>query len=249
MTNSAPSSVSRYRPAVLTLLGASAAYAAWLVYTSVTSPSPSGLHRSNAVRRGTPRTNRPTGPARITRLLQHRSIPLGDVDLFGQTVSIDAREIITPELLAQVADSTTSQEQINRRLVELYDDVVVRLLARAGRPLTTTETDIVIVQIAEAMPHDMLIQALGRYREAMFDSAAALADGAESVVPTEVSWPSDEGTEGGIVDADGQTLQRTLYHIAEDRARYVVLPEHGSFNGLAQVAGTFHCTLTDFCIA
>jgi hypothetical protein len=55
------------------------------------------------------------------------------------------------------------------------------------------------------------------------DDAAPLVDGAENVAPTEVSWGSDEGTEGGIVDAAGQTLQRTLYHIAEDRARYVVL--------------------------
>jgi hypothetical protein len=59
------------------------------------------------------------------------------------------------------------------------------------------------------------------------EGAAAVAvlndgDRPEIVAPTEVSWGSDEGTEDGVVDAAGQTLQRTLYHIAEDRARYVV---------------------------
>jgi hypothetical protein len=124
MTASTPSSISRYRPAILTLLGVSAAYAIWQVYTNTTNPPPSGLHRSNAVRRG---------PARTNRSRQPNSAPNGEED------------------------------------------------------------------------------------------AAPLVDGAENVAPTEVSWGSDEDTEGGIVDAAGQTLQRTLYHIAEDRARYAFL--------------------------
>ena len=228
MTSSTPSSVSRYRPAILTLLGATAAYGAWLVYSTVTSSPPSGLHRSNAHRRGqnlrrrSSRTRRSTGPARIVQLLQRRSIPLGDFDFFGTVIALDAREIIPPELarhLAQVADPNISQEAVDRRLAELCDTVVNLLLARALRVLTTTETHAVTLAIAEAIPHEGLVQALRRHREAVFNEVATAADGADSVVPTEVSWPSDEDTEGGIVDADGQTLQRTLYHIAEDRAR------------------------------
>jgi len=227
MASATPSSVSRYRPAILTLLGASAAYAAVLVYSLVTSAPSSGLQRSNALRRGTPRSHRPTGPARITRLLQRRSIPLGEVDLFGTVLALDAREMVSPELarhLAEVADPPISQEDVDRRLAELYDDIVVRLLARAQRPLTTSETNLVTINIAEAIPHEGLVQALQRHRDAVFtgdtvSGAGVVAGRAESVVPTEVSWPSDEDTEGGVVDADGQTLQRTLYHIAEDRAR------------------------------
>jgi hypothetical protein len=246
MTSSTPSTVSRYRPAILTLLGATAAYTAWLVYSSVTSAPPSGLHRSNAVRRGNPRAQRPTGPARISRLLQRRSIPLGDVELFGIPIALDARELITPELarrLAVRADPTISDAAIDRRLAELYDDIVARLLARAQRPLTTTETNVVTINIAEAIPHEGLVQALQRHRDAVFtgeSGATAVADGAESVVPTEISWPSDEDTEGGVVDADGQTLQRTLYHIAEDRARLVDLHKYGPVHRL-NVLRLTHC--------
>ncbi|KAF2691824.1 hypothetical protein K458DRAFT_425705 [Lentithecium fluviatile CBS 122367] len=227
MMSSTPSSLSRYRPAILTLLGAAAAYAAWRAYTSVTSTPPEGLHRSNAVRRANPRTRRATGPQRIFHLLNHPSIPLGDIDVFGNEFILDGRNIITPEFarhLAEEANPTITPEEVDRRLAELYDDVAQRLLAQAGRPLTAAELDAVIVRIVTTIPHQGLVRALQRHRNEAGrgegEAGTVAADRAESVVPTEASFPSDEDTEGGVVDVDGQTLQRTLYHIAEDRARH-----------------------------
>ncbi|KAF1938658.1 EF-hand [Clathrospora elynae] len=70
-------------------------------------------------------------------------------------------------------------------------------------------------------------------------------DGAESVAPTEQSLGSDEDDEGAAIDPEGQTLQRTLYHIAEDRARLQGVVHRGiTCNGCDEkpIRGTrWHC--------
>jgi Ca2+-binding EF-hand superfamily protein len=136
MPTSTPNSVSRYRPAVLIVAGAAAAYATYLIYNISQSPPGDSLRRSNAVRRPNARQR-------------------------GQNNGIPA------------------------------------------------------------------------------------VDGAESVAATELSWRSDDDTEGEAIDPDGQTLQRTLYHIAEDRARQEGVVHRGiTCNGCDEkpIRGTrWHC--------
>lgn len=297
MASTSNSTLSRYRPAILTLVGATAAYTAWLIYTAATStPSPSsGLHRSNAVRRGNSRPNPPhadhDGPQRIIRLLSRPSFPLGLVDIFGTVVAVDARDLLTPEEMRQVAltnPDTLHPSAVEGRIAQFYDDVLGRLLAQANRPMDEGELDVVLLFATERIPNEGLRAAIRRRQQpdssrrgadvgtdarpgrsrtvesvALDNPAAALPngnapgpaglsataaeaalgavdefsaelseilampppavlDGAESIGHTELEWHSDRDTEDGIVDivgTDEQTLQRTLYHIAEDRAR------------------------------
>jgi hypothetical protein len=225
MTASTRSSVTRYQPAILALLGATVAYAAWCVYSSVTRAPPSNLRRSNAVRRGNPRLRRSSASDRIVRLFRQPDILLGEVDIFGTQVVLDARNMISEDSvrnLAHNSDPPVGPEDVDRRLTELYDVTVARLLERGGRPLSVVETDAITRFLADWIPNEGLGQALQRHRQAITGGATVsdlAAPRAESIGPTEVSWASDEDTEGGAVDAAGQLLQRTLYHIAEERAK------------------------------
>jgi hypothetical protein len=219
------SSLSRLRPAILVLLGASAAYAAWAIYSSDTSSSPGSLRRTNAVRRPNRRARLPTGPEAIYRLFEQPDISLGEANVFGTRLVLDAYNIISEDAARQLAansDHELSPEDVERQLMEFYDDVVGRLLGHAQRPLTLVETNLVSLFILGRIPHDGLRLALQRHQQTFYDRASEVGvvnDGAESFVPTEASWPSDEDTEGGVLDTAGQSLQRTLYHIAEERAR------------------------------
>ncbi|KAF2666636.1 EF-hand [Microthyrium microscopicum] len=67
-SSSAPSSLTRYRPIVLTIFGFAVGYSIYYVYTSSTQSKPSGLHRSNAVhRRRRAATNTPENGAVTSR--------------------------------------------------------------------------------------------------------------------------------------------------------------------------------------
>ncbi|PVH92090.1 hypothetical protein DM02DRAFT_544435 [Periconia macrospinosa] len=233
MAGTTPSSVTRYRPAVLVVTGAAAAYAAWLLYTSVAAPSspPDTLHRSNAVRRSNRRArdgSRESGTSRAVQRLQQESVPLGHFDFFGHDVELDARNVVSDDHLREIAQQmqpTASPEMVEDRIMQLYDTFYDRLLGYAfpERALSTVETDVLTRMVADQIPNpEGLARAMQRHRSrfALVETEALLtADGAESIPPTELSWHSDDDTEGGI-DPDGQTLQRTLYHIAEDRARH-----------------------------
>lgn len=291
MASSSNSTVSRYRPVILTLVGATAAYTAWLIYTTATrAPSPpSGLHRSNAVRRNA-RPSAPRadldGPQRIIRILSQPGTHLGLIWLFGTPIAVDVRDLLTPEMARQLAmesPDTMHPTAVEGRIVQFYDEVLETLMAEANRPMSADETEVVLAAVGQ-IPNAGLRAAVQRRRESrnmapdadagvgrlgmvesdalditvaalpngnvtttghaataitQTDSATldapngaavevlvlppvprpAAVDGAESIGPTEMEWHSDQDTEDGAIDTDGQTLQRTLYHIAEDRAR------------------------------
>ncbi|KAJ4286273.1 hypothetical protein N0V90_013307 [Kalmusia sp. IMI 367209] len=249
MPSSTPSSVSRYRPAVLVLTGAAAAYTAWLLYTSFSSSPAEGLHRSNAVRRPNQRgrgREHAREVARTIARLHANEIPLGDVDFFGDPIELDTRNIISASALREIAHELqfdNNPDLVQTRIRQLYNTFLDRLLASyfPDRALTPAEIDAVSIvvsvgmelsgespqtpKILYAFPNirnssDRLIvnQALNRHTVRLLSlntDAPLPVDDLESIPPTEAGdW--DEETEG---DAGAQTLQRTLYHIAEDRAR------------------------------
>jgi Ca2+-binding EF-hand superfamily protein len=222
---SSPSSLSRYRPAVLVITGAAAAYTAYLIYTTLqNAPPPERLHRSNAVRRPHPRS---TLASTIQHLQQHAH-SLGEFDFFGTPVWLDARNLVSVEVLrdiAQQSQPSASTELVENLIGQLYDTFFDRLLALTfpNRALSQIETDAVTSWLAPQVPDPTaLAQALqrhgGRFRRGGAH-AGVNDDGAESVALTEVSWGSEDDSEDDGIDPEGQTLQRTLYHIAELRAQ------------------------------
>ncbi|KAF2264337.1 hypothetical protein CC78DRAFT_533202 [Lojkania enalia] len=230
MATSAPSSVSRYRPAILALTGAAAAYAAYLVYTSVfTAPTPSeGLHRSNAVRRprARPRRSRATN---IIQQLQQNAQPLGEVDFLGTSIVLDPRHVITPAELHEIAhhaEPTASPEFVESVIAQFYDTFLDRLLALTfpGAALIPAEREAITHWLSPLVPNQVAVtDALHRHSD-RFGGVEAIdgavqSDEAESIAPTELSWQGDNDSDADFISADGQILQRTLYHIAEDRAR------------------------------
>lgn len=224
MSNSTPTAVTRYRPAVLVLTGAAAAYAVYLLYESLHTAPSDGLHRSNAVRR----TNLQRRPSRITRIisrLENEVNTLGEYNVLGLVIPLDPQNLIAPdelrELLATTAP-TASEDTIEVESARLYDVFLDRLLDSRfpTRPLAPAEVEAVARWIGERLPNPAAIpRAVERRVQRLNDARPADADGAESVAGTDISWNSEDETDGEGLDPEGQTLQRTLYHIAEDRAR------------------------------
>jgi Ca2+-binding EF-hand superfamily protein len=230
MPTSTPNSVSRYRPAVLVLAGAAAAYATYLVY-SISQSAPSGtLHRSNAVRRPNARQRgHASQNDRLSTL--YGDIPaFGDFGCHGVRIPLNPHNLISRSELRDVITQQLPQasaEQVDRDIDFVYGVFLDRLLARVtpNRPPSPTETTILVRWIADRHADQILEpaaaveRAVARHTSLLQNNGIPAVDGAESVAATELSWRSDEDTEGDAVDPDGQTLQRTLYHIAEDRAR------------------------------
>jgi Ca2+-binding EF-hand superfamily protein len=253
-----PSSVSRYRPAVLVLTGAAAAYATWLLYTTFSGALPEGLHRSNAVRRPNTRTRpRPRNRAqsqhasRVLEQLLAETTPLGEFDFFGRTITFEAGNFVDHDSLLALGrelQPDASDEAIETRIDEAYSfyvDRYLEALAR-GRPLSelpTAELEAIVSALNEqsicksehartqrypgyagrrlrtdsftgpGMSHAF---PRGGNRTSVLDAQAQPVDDLETIPPTEAGdWEEDI-----VGDAEGQTLQRTLYHIAEERARH-----------------------------
>ncbi|KAF2868016.1 hypothetical protein BDV95DRAFT_501504 [Massariosphaeria phaeospora] len=239
MAASTPSSLARYRPAVLVLTGAAAAYTAYLIYSSLQQPPADSLHRSNAVRR----SPRQPGPlSRIARGVQHNSLPLGDFDFFGTAVVLDAQNLVTADELRQIAhsvDPSADARMVEDGITQLYNTLFDRFLADMfpATPLSSVERDVVCQWIGPRVPDEAaLASAIRRHNRAfspgddaqlIVAGAVDTADDIESVAPTERSWRSDEDTEDDGLDAEGQTLQRTLYHIAEHHARNLGVVHRG----------------------
>lgn len=226
MTSSTPSALSRYRPAILVLTGAAAAYTAYLIYSNLQhAPSEGGLHRSNAVRRPNPRPRRDA--VRTVARLQRNPPLLGEFDFFGSLIELDVHNIVTPTELRQTAlrnEPSASPELIESRMGQFYDTFFDRLLALAfpSRALSQAERDAVFSWLGPDTSNVAVAQALQRHsaRFANREGDAVLnQDETESIPATEISLFSDDFSDDDGLDADGQTLQRTLYHIAEDRAR------------------------------
>lgn len=224
MSNSTPTAVSRYRPAMLVLVGVAASYTAYLVYNSFQIAPGDGLHRSNARRRANP-IRQPSLTTRIIERLERDVHALGEYNILGLVVPLDAQNLITPdelrELLVPLAPDA-NQDTIEVETARMYDVVVDRLLDAgfSPRPLTPAEIEAVTRWVGDRLPNSATVtRAVERRAQRLVDAGLADTDGAESVAATDISWNSDEDTDGEGLDPDGQTLQRTLYHIAEDRAR------------------------------
>ncbi|KAF1949886.1 hypothetical protein CC80DRAFT_497113 [Byssothecium circinans] len=235
MAISAPTSVSRYRPALLVFTGVAAAYGAWLLYTTVQGPTPPpDLHRSNALRRANRRTRIRTQGEESARgidhgsleRLQQESVPLGEFTFFGRDIPLDNRRLVTVDYLHTVAhenEPTASSEMVEDRIAQLYDTFYDRLLncVYPDRALSPMERVVVPNSVAMPLGPQALERAMERHRNrfALADTEARLtADGAESIAETDQSL-SDDDFESAI-DPEMHTLQQTLYHIAEDRARH-----------------------------
>ncbi|KAF1841755.1 uncharacterized protein K460DRAFT_369759 [Cucurbitaria berberidis CBS 394.84] len=227
MPSLTPSSASRYRPAILVLTGAAAAYAAYLVYSTFRASPSHGLQRSNAVRRRIRRRDSPSARALSLSIARYaHEIPsLGEYNLLGTRISLDSHNLVSTAELRHViaqADPNAREEAIETAIGDLYDVFLDRLLiflfpSRSPSPI---EVEAIQRWIGDRIPDNATVaRAAERHAESFPPAEVAAGDGAESVAATELSWRSDEDTEGDPVDPDGQTLQRTLYHIAEDRAR------------------------------
>lgn len=145
-----PVSVSRYRPAVLVLTGAAAAYATWLLYTSFSGAPSEGLHRSNAVRRpnARPRPRNPAQSQHADRVIEEflaETTPLGEFDFFGRTIRLDSGNVMDHDSLLALGRELhpdASDRVIENRIDEAYDFYVDRFLEALaqGRPLSELPT-------------------------------------------------------------------------------------------------------------
>ncbi|CAO2657383.1 Nn.00g035090.m01.CDS01 [Neocucurbitaria sp. VM-36] len=228
MPSSTPSSASRYRPAILVLTGAAAAYAAYLLYSTFqTSPSNS-LQRSNAVRRRVRPRDSPSARALSLSIAHYaHEIPsLGEYNLLGTRIPLDSHNLVPIAELRHViaqADPNAREEAIETAIGDLYDVFLDRLVLFLFPSRAPSQTEVEAIQrwIGDRIPDNTAVaRAAERHAERFPPGENLAVDGAESVAATELSWRSDEDTEGDTIDPDGQTLQRTLYHIAEDRARH-----------------------------
>lgn len=227
MPTSTPSSL-RYRPAILILTGAAAGYAAYLVYntlqTSSTSPS-DGLQRSNAVRRRLRRRESARALARDSTPNDPVTPALGEHTFHGIAVPLNPHDVVTEaelRFIVSQAHPEYSPDEVAASIHEFYDIFLSRLLffLFRSRPLTPDEVEGIQGWVGDHIPdHTAVARAARIHSQTYPHGEASVLDGAESIAATEQSWGSDEDTEGDAIDPDGQTLQRTLYHIAEDRAR------------------------------
>src|SRR5690349_21725079 len=123
MSNSTPTAVTRYRPAVLVLTGAAAAYGVYIIYNSLQAAPSDRLHRSNAVRR----TNHQRRPSRTTRIisrLESEVHPLGEYSILGLVVPLDPLNLIAPDELRELLATTVPdarQDVIEVETARLYD--------------------------------------------------------------------------------------------------------------------------------
>ncbi|KAF2110168.1 hypothetical protein BDV96DRAFT_501453 [Lophiotrema nucula] len=229
MKSSTPSSVSRYRPAILAVVSIAALYGVYLLYNSspASEPAATGLHRRNAVRRPNVRT-RQARPVRLVQRLQQNATPLGEFDFFGNPIVLDPRRLVTAAELREIAHQSqpgASPELVDSVIAQLYDTFLDRLVALTfpSTVLSAAEREAVVNWLGPLVPSpDAVIAALQRHGDRF--SGPNLddlinSDGAESVALTDISY-SDVDDSSDNLAADDQVLQRTLYHIAEDRARH-----------------------------
>jgi Ca2+-binding EF-hand superfamily protein len=252
MPSSTPISVTRYRPAILIIAGTAAAYLTYLLYSSSQTPPSNGLHRSNAVRRPNARQRRRASQtARVIALLDGDTpLALGDLSVNDVQISLDQAYHSPNELrhtLHQSQPDATAHD-VAAIMEVVYDTYLDRLLAlfSTTRPLSSAEVEAVVAWVGDRVPDSSAVpRAVERHALMLPSRENPAADGSDSAAPTELSWRSDEDTEDDGVDPDAQTLQRTLYHIAEDRARQEGVVHRGiTCNGCDEkpIRGTrWHC--------
>lgn len=221
-----PNSLSRYRPAILVVAGVAAALAGYHVYNISQASASTGLHRSNAVRRNARQRRQATQAARLlARLEGEPPITLGSYSLSGTNLSLNPQDVGSPnELRAAIVEARPllSVEEVEEIADHVYSVFLDRLLLSVSpnRPLNQVEAEAFARWVGTRVPDsNTVLEAIERHASHISTQFTNALDGAESVALTDVSWGSDDDTEGDEQDHDGQTLQRTLYHIAEERAR------------------------------
>ncbi|KAI8938139.1 hypothetical protein NX059_005805 [Plenodomus lindquistii] len=226
MPSSQPSSL-RYRPAVLVLTGAAAAYAAYLVYQSIQASPSDGLHRSNAVRRRSRR--RESAAARTAALAaalsaQQASSPAqadGEDTSTPSHANVPVRVNDALREITMQAHPASGHDQVTNEIIGIHDAFFDRFFRREFRDRAPSADEVEAIRhvLGERNPDPTAIdRAVARHAEGLAQDGATVPDGAESIAGTDLSWGSEDDVDEAL-DQDGQTLQRALYHIAEERAR------------------------------
>ncbi|KAF2856821.1 hypothetical protein T440DRAFT_463043 [Plenodomus tracheiphilus IPT5] len=226
MPSSTPSSL-RYRPAILVFTGAAAAYAGYLVYSSIQASPGDGLRRSNAVRRRSRRRESAAARAAVRDTARNEQEPtsLGEVEIEGASISLNPHGLVRVGELHDIimqARPDFSREEVTNAIDRVYDIFFDRFLRAEFRDRVPSadEVDAIREWIGDRVPDQTAIQrAVERHAQGFAQDGATALDDAESIAGTDLSWGSEDDDGDGALDQDGQTLQRTLYHIAEDRAR------------------------------
>lgn len=189
--------------------------------------------------------------------LSDQEIPvLGEYYVLNTRVLLDPHNLITPTELRGIilsAQPDASEETINHITGRTYEEFFDRLLVvhSPDRALSPSETDALLAWLNNRNPNNSALDrdAIARastWHAQMFGNADSPGlDGGESVAPTELSLGSEDDPDDDAIDPEGQTLQRTLYHIAEDRARLEGVVHRGiTCNGCDEkpIRGTrWHC--------
>ncbi|KAF2132374.1 EF-hand [Dothidotthia symphoricarpi CBS 119687] len=150
---------------------------------------------------------------------------MGEYTMFGAALTIDPYNIPPAAELRDLItrlEPNAGPETVEISIAHLYDEFLNRLLAFLfpGRPLSPTDKVVIERWLGDRAPNSGVVErAAERHAHRVSQGGNTAVDGAESVAATDLSWASDEDAEGDTMDSDDQTLQRTLYHIAEHRAK------------------------------
>lgn len=228
MPTTSPNSLPRYQQAIFALAGGLAAYTIYSLYNSTHESSSNDLQRSNAVRRPNAR-RRGSRRAHLNERLGSSVPRLGQVRVQGAEIPLGSRDLVLPHEIRHLVTQQQPQvtpEDLDSAVGHVYDVFLDRLLALVcrNRSPSTAEAEVIARWVDDQhhityLNSAAVARAVERHVSALEGAGTPLLDGNESVAATELSWGSDAETEADGVDSDGQTLQRTLYHIAEDRAR------------------------------
>jgi Ca2+-binding EF-hand superfamily protein len=224
MPTASPSSLTRHRPIILTLIGLTTILTGYSLYVHLTAAGDSGtaLHRSNAVRR-------PNARRHLNSRLDSRITHLGEVTVQDAQIPLSPRDLISPhdicDLVRQQRPHATAEE-LEAAIEHVYSAFLDRLLAYffRNRAPSPAEAEVIARWVHEQhhityLDSAAVARAVERHASTQAGAEIAAVDGADSVAATDLSWGSSYDTDGDGVDTEGQTLQRTLYHIAEERAR------------------------------
>jgi Ca2+-binding EF-hand superfamily protein len=235
------SQVSRYRPAVIAITGAAAAFGIWTLYSTFSDqPAKAPLHRSNAVRRSrhvsaeapvvestNPTVDEPFGAVLIKR---------NDV-LIGRIVF--ARDAIpTPEEWQTLYGDDAQHARVNIAEVAVRSVIGAwqESIAPHGLPVEVQQllTDFGLEFISQNVIHDPA-EAARRYRPLLaamlgsidqIDLERLFRDYVAGLVPDIAATEVDMLEEGQAAEP-AQGLKGLLYYIAEEKAKHEAYEHRG----------------------
>ncbi|KAF1834162.1 EF-hand, partial [Decorospora gaudefroyi] len=180
---------------------------------------------------------------------------LGEYDVSGTRVLLDPHNLVTPDELRDIilaSEPDVSSNNVSTRVMRVYEEFLARLLNQLSpdRQLSPLEATTVQGVLQRRYPENLAVgpsavaRAVARHAQISTPGHGTIPEGVGSAAPTEISM-SDDDQEDETIDPEGQTLQRTLYHIAEDRARLEGVLHRGiTCNGCDEkpIRGTrWHC--------